>query len=64
MDVCLLWVPSVFTIILVIWVLLFDINAPKAAFVCSTIDPFGVLHQVILVQGPRFLQYLSQFGVL
>lgn len=64
MDNFLLWVPSVFTIILVMWVLLFRINAQKAAFVCSTVDPFGVIQQVALVQGPRFLQYLSQLGVL
>lgn len=57
MDDCLLWVTSVFTIILVILVLLFNINRQKAAFVFSTTDRFGVIYQVILVQGHRFLQH-------
>lgn len=57
MDICVLWLTSVFTITLVIWVLLFAVNTQKAAFVCSTTDLLGVLYQVILVQAHRFLQH-------
>lgn len=55
MDYCLAWVTSVFTIILVIFVvLLFDIDT-QTVFMCSTTDRLGGIYQLELVLGHSFL---------